>query len=73
MAASILNEKSCVVRATNKQKGRTSWLAPEKAAVTNLYYGRIILDSGDAPLEFSTGTHETGFNQESGTFAIAQR
>jgi 5-deoxy-glucuronate isomerase len=49
-----------VVRATNKQKGRTCWLAPEKAAVTNLYYGRIILDSGDAPLEFSTGTHETG-------------
>jgi 5-deoxy-glucuronate isomerase len=49
-----------VVRATNKQKGRTLWLAPKKAAVTNLYYGRIILDSGDAPLEFSTGTHETG-------------
>ena len=60
MAASILNEKSCVVRATNKQKGRTRWLAPEKAAVTNLYYGRIILDAGDAPLEFSTDTHETG-------------
>ena len=60
MAASILNQKSCVVRGTNKQKGRTRWLAPEKAAVTNLYYGRIILDSGDAPLEFSTGTHETG-------------
>jgi 5-deoxy-glucuronate isomerase len=60
MAASILNQESCVVRATNKQKGRTRWLAPEKAAVTNLYYGRIILDSGDAPLEFSTGTHETG-------------
>ncbi|MGA2770507.1 MAG: 5-deoxy-glucuronate isomerase [Bryobacteraceae bacterium] len=49
-----------MVRGTNKQKGRTRWLAPEKAAVTNLYYGRIILDSGDAPLEFSTGTHETG-------------
>jgi 5-deoxy-glucuronate isomerase len=60
MAASILNQESCVVRATNKQKGRTRWLAPEKAAVTNLYYGRIILDSGDAPLEFSTDTHETG-------------
>jgi 5-deoxy-glucuronate isomerase len=60
MAASILNQERCVVRATNKQKGRTRWLAPEKAAVTNLYYGRIILDAGDAPLEFSTGTHETG-------------
>jgi 5-deoxy-glucuronate isomerase len=60
MAASILNPETCVVRATNKQKGRTRWLAPEKAAVTNLHYGRIILGSGDAPLEFSTGTHETG-------------
>ena len=60
MAASILNQESCVVRATNKQKGRTRWLAPEKAAVTNLHYGRIILGSGDAPLEFPTGTHETG-------------
>jgi len=49
-----------VVRATNKQKGRTRWLVPEKAAVRYLHYGRIILDSGDAPLEFSTGTHETG-------------
>ncbi|MGA2725043.1 MAG: 5-deoxy-glucuronate isomerase [Bryobacteraceae bacterium] len=60
MAASILNQESCVVRATNKQKGRTRWLVPEKAAVRYLHYGRIILDSGDAPLEFSTGTHETG-------------
>ena len=70
MAASILNEESCVVRGTNKQKGRTCWLAPEKAAVTNLYYGRIILDSGDAPLEFSTGTHETGLVCLNGRAAV---
>jgi 5-deoxy-glucuronate isomerase len=70
MAASILNEEKCVVRATNKQKGRTSWLAPEKAAVTNLHYGRIILDSGDAPLEFSTGTHETGLICLNGSAAV---
>ena len=70
MAASILNEKNCVVRATNKQKGRTRWLAPEKAAVTNLYYGRIMLDSGDAPLEFSTGTHETGLVCLNGRAAV---
>jgi 5-deoxy-glucuronate isomerase len=60
MAAPAINQESCVVRATNKQKGRTRWLVPEKAAVRYLHYGRIILDSGDAPLEFSTGTHETG-------------
>ena len=59
-----------MVRATNKQKGRTSWLAPEKAAVTNLYYGRVILDSGDAPLEFSTGTHETGLVCLNGRAAV---
>jgi 5-deoxy-glucuronate isomerase len=60
MAAPAINRETCVVRGTNKQKGRTRWLAPEKAAVTHLYYGRIILYSGDLPLEFSTGTHETG-------------
>ncbi|MGA2267830.1 MAG: 5-deoxy-glucuronate isomerase [Bryobacteraceae bacterium] len=60
MAASTITQESCVVRATNKQKGRTRWLAPEKAAVRHLHYGRIILDAGDAPVEFSTGEHETG-------------
>ena len=70
MAALAIDEKTCVVRATNKQKGRTRWLAPEKAAVTNLNYGRIILDSGNAPLEFSTGTHETGLVCLNGRAAV---
>jgi 5-deoxy-glucuronate isomerase len=55
-----VNQQSCVVRATNRQKGRTRWLAPETAAVRHLHYGRIILDAGDAPVSFPNGTHETG-------------
>jgi 5-deoxy-glucuronate isomerase len=60
MPALTINGESCVVRATNRQKGRTRWLAPETAPMRQLHYGRIILGPGDAPLEFSTGGHETG-------------
>jgi len=49
-----------VLRATNAARGRTRSLSPATAAVRQLHYGRIILDAGDAPLEFSTGAHETG-------------
>jgi len=55
-----VNQEACVVRATHAQKGRHTWLSPEKAAVRNLHFGRIILDGGGDPLEFSTATHETG-------------
>jgi 5-deoxy-glucuronate isomerase len=55
-----MNQDDCVVRATHSLKGRHNWLAPDKAAVRNLHYGRIILDPGGAPLEFSTAQHETG-------------
>jgi 5-deoxy-glucuronate isomerase len=55
-----ITAESCVIRATHRRKGRTRWMAPETAPVRHLHYGRIILDSGGAPLAFSTGTHETG-------------
>jgi 5-deoxy-glucuronate isomerase len=58
--APAITAETCVIRATHKQKGRTRSLAPEIAAVRHLHYGRILLDSADAPVEFSTGTHETG-------------
>jgi 5-deoxy-glucuronate isomerase len=54
-----MNQEDCVVRNTHTLKGRHNWLAPDKAAVRNLHYGRIILDAGCDPLEFSTGHHET--------------
>ena len=55
-----MNQDACVVRATHTAQGRHNWLAPGKSAVRNLHYGRIILDSGAAPVEFSTGAQETG-------------
>jgi 5-deoxy-glucuronate isomerase len=55
-----INEAQCVRRATHRQKGRTNWLAPGRAAVRYLHYGRIILDAGDAPVKFSNGEQETG-------------
>src|ERR1035437_7581358 len=55
-----ITTETCVLRATHKGKGRCRWLAPGKAAVRHLHYGRIILDAGDPAVEFATGTHETG-------------
>jgi 5-deoxy-glucuronate isomerase len=55
-----LNEATCVRRGTDKKKGRNIWLAPGEAAVRHLYYGRIILDAGDRPVEFDNGDQETG-------------
>ena len=57
---STVTEAGCVRRATNRQKGRTRSLAPGDSAVRQLHYGRIILDSGDAPLAFCTEELETG-------------
>ncbi len=59
-AAYPISETGCVRRGTHRSKGRTNWLAPGSAAVRHLHYGRIVLDAGDPPLRFSTGTHETG-------------
>jgi 5-deoxy-glucuronate isomerase len=55
-----LSAGTCVLRATHKTKGRNLCLAPEKAAVRHLHYGRIILDAADDAVEFSTGPRETG-------------
>jgi 5-deoxy-glucuronate isomerase len=54
-----MNQRDCVVRATHTLRGRHNWLAPGKAAVRNLNYGRIILDPGAAAVDFSTGLQET--------------
>ena len=55
-----ITESTCVRRGTHLKKGRTIWLAPGSAAVRHLYYGRIILDAGDAPVQFANGDQETG-------------
>ena len=51
---------TCVVKDTNKQKGRTITVKPGETASRNLFYGRIIIEAGDAPIAFETDGHETG-------------
>ena len=55
-----IDPATCFVKATHKQKGRTNSVSPGATASRNLFYGRIIIESGDAPIEFENGTHETG-------------
>ena len=43
-----ITEAGCVRRGTHLQKGRTLSLVPGDAAVRQLHYGRIILDSGES-------------------------
>src|SRR5215467_16083435 len=50
---------TCIVRNTAGHKGRTLAVEPG-AASRYLYYGRIVLDAGDAPVRFETGERETG-------------
>jgi len=55
-----IDAKRCVVKHTHLVKGRTISVEPGKTASRNLYYGRIILAAGDAPITFDNGPHETG-------------
>jgi 5-deoxy-glucuronate isomerase len=55
-----ITQSTCVRRATHQKKGRTIWLSPQSAALRHLHYGRIILDAGDAPVQFANGNQETG-------------
>jgi len=51
---------TCIVRNTGAQKGRSHAVAPGKTASKYLFYGRIRLDAGDAPVKFDTREKETG-------------
>jgi 5-deoxy-glucuronate isomerase len=66
-----IQAETCVIRGTHKRRGRVRAVSPESAAVRHLHYGRVILDKGDAPIEFDTATHETAFLALSGE-AIVQ-
>ncbi len=55
-----IDPATCVVKGTNKAKGRTNSVAPGVTASRNLFYGRIIMTAGDEPIDFDTATHETG-------------
>ena len=49
-----------IYRGTNRQKGRHHAVTPENSSMKHLVYGRIILDSEEPRVSFSTGTYETG-------------
>ena len=55
-----IDPATCVVKGTHKHKGRSITVTPGPTASRNLYYGRIILGSGDEPIAFENATHETG-------------
>jgi 5-deoxy-glucuronate isomerase len=59
MMLEILAPDTCVVRNTAARKGRHHAVLPGTTAMRYLQYGRIILDGGDAPLGFETGSNET--------------
>jgi 5-deoxy-glucuronate isomerase len=67
---STLALERCVVRDTAARRGRTRAVAPGTTSAVHLHYGRIILDAGDAPVSFSTGTNETGFIALKGSATI---
>ncbi|MFL6467879.1 MAG: 5-deoxy-glucuronate isomerase [Pyrinomonadaceae bacterium] len=66
-----IDASTCVVKATHQSKGRTQSVAPGATASRNLFYGRIILATGDAPIAFENGTHETGLICLNGTGTVA--
>ncbi|HSK73214.1 MAG TPA: 5-deoxy-glucuronate isomerase [Pyrinomonadaceae bacterium] len=60
IALENISRETCVVRETNKSKGRNISVTPKNTATKFLHYGRIILEAGDEPLSFENETHETG-------------
>ena len=46
-----IRTETCVVRNTGARKGRHLSVTPQTTASRHLYYGRIVLDAGDAPVE----------------------
>jgi 5-deoxy-glucuronate isomerase len=55
-----ITSETCFVSATNRGKGRRAAVVPGQTAARYLHYGRITIDSGDAPIEFENHEHETG-------------
>src|SRR5438270_11393788 len=65
-----IQAKTCIVRDTDKHRGRHISVKPETTAARHLHFGRIILDAADAPITFSTGERETAFLCLRGTAKI---
>ena len=63
-------DQQLIFRNTNAQKGRTISITPENSAMKHLVYGRIILDSEQPRVSFSTGKLESGLICLSGQCTI---
>ena len=65
-----IRPETCIVRNTAAQKGRHISVTPQTTPALHLHYGRIVLDSGDAPLDVDPGGHETGLVCLKGTATV---
>jgi len=54
-----IEAKTCVVRDTGSRRGRHVSVTPATTAARHLHFGRIVLDSSDPMLTFSTEDRET--------------
>jgi 5-deoxy-glucuronate isomerase len=54
-----IEAKTCVVRDTGSRRGRHISVTPASTAARHLHFGRIVLDSSDPLLTFSTEDRET--------------
>jgi 5-deoxy-glucuronate isomerase len=60
IALEPINRETCFVTGTHKQPGRSLSVSPGATASRNLFYGRIIIAAGEAPITFETAERETG-------------
>jgi len=65
-----IQNTTCIVRNTAAARGRSRSVSPGQTAARHLHYGRIRLETGDAPVRFSTGELETGLVCLSGAASV---
>ena len=71
MAVLPISDRTCIVRNTGADRGRTRSIEPGTAAVKHLRYGRIVLVTADAPVEVPAGEVETALIALGGEAAVA--
>src|SRR6266568_7968243 len=59
MSLQQIAKDTCIVRNTAARKGRHLSVVPGSTASRYLHYGRIVLDTSDAPIRFDTNQLET--------------
>lgn len=65
-----IDQKTCVVRGTGSRRGRHISVRPGTTAARHLHYGRIVLDTSDWPVSFSTEERETALICLRGSAAV---